>query len=104
MKTKTETYVEFYINIRYSSQVNKKTILGWQYRDTFVGDEAYRPKTVLGKMSNTIEKGRFTNWGEAAKLWHHVFDNELRVLSKECHVFMPASAATTNVFFYKILL
>ena len=103
MKTKTETYVEFYINIRYSSQVNKKTILGWQYRDTFVGDEAYRPKTVLGKMSNTIEKGRFTNWGEAAKLWHHVFDNELRVLSKECHVFMPASAATTNVFFLSLL-
>jgi len=91
------------VGIPRKNKVNGKQIVGCKYRDTFVGDEAFRPRNVFGKSTDTIENARFTNWSEAERLWSHVFSNELRVVSEECHVFMPESAATTKDDLIKIM-
>jgi actin len=65
-------------------------MVGGDYKETYVGDEAAAKKGVL-QLKYPIEHGIVTNWEDMERIWHHCFFNELRV-SPEEHPIMLTEA------------
>jgi len=57
-------------------------IVGMDYKDVYVGDEAEKMRGVL-VLKYPIEHGVITNWDDMERIWHHTFYNELRVSPEE---------------------
>ncbi|XP_051893882.1 uncharacterized protein LOC127582564 [Pristis pectinata] len=53
-------------------------VFGSSERDTYVGDEAQRKRSIL-HLIYPIQHGLITHWTEMEVLWRHTFENELRV-------------------------
>lgn len=56
-------------------------------KDTYVGYDI-RSKHCALKVQSPIRQGKVTNWDDMEKIWHHVFQKELRVASEEHPVFI----------------
>ena len=56
----------------------KEVISGGNFKDYFVGDEAFDMAEMLN-LQYPIEHGYVTNWDDLEKIFHHTFYNELRI-------------------------
>jgi len=69
---------------------NPEIMIGMDYADSFVGDEAQVKRGVL-TLKYPIEHGIVTNWEDMEKIWHYAFYNDLRVNPEE-HAVMLTEA------------
>ena len=69
---------------------NPEVMVGMDYQDAFVGDEAQVRRGVL-TLRYPIEHGIVTNWEDMEKIWHYAFYNDLRVNPEE-HAVMLTEA------------
>lgn len=53
-------------------------MVGMGHKDKYVGDAAQAKRGILG-LHYPIDHGIVTNWEHMEDIWHHTFDNELRV-------------------------
>jgi len=60
----------------------QQQMVGIAQKDAYVGDEAMSKKGVLG-LRYPIAHGIVTSWDDMEKIWHHTFQNELRVDPEE---------------------
>merc|ERR1712156_284214 len=60
----------------------QQQMVGIAQKDAYVGDEAMSKKGVLG-LRYPIAHGIVTSWDDMEKIWHHTFQNELRVQPEE---------------------
>lgn len=75
----------------------KTKIVGSEYKDQYVGDEAPVCKNVFcnkPKPYVPIQRGIITDWNSMDKVWHHIFYNELRVVSDHHPVLITESPNT----------
>jgi actin-related protein len=69
---------------------NQEIMVGMDYQDAFVGDEAQVRRGVL-TLRYPIEHGIVTNWEDMEKIWHYAFYTDLRVNPEE-HAVMLTEA------------
>lgn len=62
----------------------------------YIGDEAFSKRGIL-VLKYPIEYGRITNWDHIEQIWHHAFENELRVDKTEQSVLLAESTASTPI-------
>ena len=54
----------------------------FERKDFYVGDEALTKRDTF-QLNYPINHGIVTNWDDMEKIWHHIYSNELCVVSKE---------------------
>ena len=69
---------------------NPEIMVGMDYQDAFVGDEAQVRRGIL-TIRYPIEHGIVTNWEDMEKIWHYAFYSDLRV-NPEDHAVMLTEA------------
>jgi len=69
---------------------NPEIMVGMDYQDAFVGDEAQVRRGIL-TLRYPIEHGIVTNWEDMEKIWHYAFYSDLRV-NPEDHAVMLTEA------------
>ena len=50
--------------------------------DTFIGNSAQQYRGLL-KIRYPLEHGIVTNWDDMERVWQHVYNDELKILSEE---------------------
>ena len=58
----------------------KSIMMGTENKDVYVGSEANAKRGVL-ELKYPIEHGIIESWDDMEKIWHHCYQNELRVES-----------------------
>ncbi|KAH3893234.1 hypothetical protein DPMN_017378 [Dreissena polymorpha] len=58
------------------------TTWSWQEWDTYICDEAQNRRGILS-LRYPVEHGVVINWDDMEKIWHHTFNNKLRVAPEE---------------------
>ena len=73
--------VTFSSVVGYHHYHNHRTIFGPGYgeKDYYVGEEAQQKRGIL-QLKYPIEHGVVQDWDNMEKIWHHTFDNELRMI------------------------
>ena len=71
-------------------------------QQTFIGRDA---RSLRGNVSLSypMEYGIVTNWDDMEKVWHHTFDNELRVRPEEHRVLLTDAPLNPKVNREKML-
>jgi len=71
-------------------------MIGGSDRDWYIGDEAYNMRGNL-RMRSPIEYGVITNWDEMEKIWHFIFERELRVKPEDQPVILTETAMNPKI-------
>ncbi|XP_059488463.1 actin-like [Neocloeon triangulifer] len=70
-------------------RIASELVLGVNPRDNYVGKDAQEKRGILA-LSYPIDHGRVADWDDMAKIWHHTFYSELRVVPDEHPVLLTA--------------
>jgi len=79
-----------------SSSASDSSLVGANYKDTYVGDEAQVRRDILYPKTPLFENGVVKNWDDMEKVWFHVFYDELRTEPEKHSVLISESPLNTS--------